>query len=164
MWTKLQHQPVGGLREIGFIENSDNLMVLGGGGRTIFNCQNGAKIARDRVDYYHNSWDSQTGVIDGFDLCSGKEIICGGFEYADQLLKETIEGWQIKIQKESRMNYKNESKSAEVMYIVNQKLNSSIEVQVFLYTITRSYGFSQTGNCFVVAEPYGVDFWIKDLK
>ena len=53
MWKKLKNQPVGGLREIGFVKNTDKILVLGSGGRTIFDCTTGEKIARDRFDYYH---------------------------------------------------------------------------------------------------------------
>lgn len=162
MWRKLQHQSVGGLREIGFINNSDNLMVLGGGGRTIFNCLSGEKIGRDRFDYYHHKWNSQTGLIEGFDFCEGNQIICGGFEYPDQITKETQDGWFLDIRTENRLDYKKESKKAEVMYLKNNKLKVELEVEVYHYGITRSYGFSPTGNSFITSQSYGIDFWIKE--
>lgn len=43
MWKRIGYQPVGGIREAGFIECSDYLMVLGSQGRTIFNCLNNEK-------------------------------------------------------------------------------------------------------------------------
>lgn len=161
MWTKICHQSVGGLREVGFINNTDNILVLGGGGRTIFNCLTGEKIARDRFDYYHHKWDMQTGIVEGFDFCEGEEFICGGFEYRDQLIKESNQGWQIEIKKENRLDYNKESKVAEVMSLTKTSINK-IEVEVYHYGITRSYGFSPTGKTFVTAESYGINIWRYD--
>jgi len=158
---KVVNQSVGGLREIGFIEDTDNLLVLGGGGRTIFDCMTGEKIARDRNDYYSDKWDSDSGVVEGFDFCEGSEIVCGGFQYPDQIIKNTHDNWEIEICNEKRLDYKNELKNAEVMYLVNVCLNRRIEVEVYHYSITRSYGFSRTGKSFITAQSYGLDIWAR---
>ena len=162
MWKKISYQSVGGLRELGFIENSDALMVLGGGGRTIFNALTGEKIARDRRDYYAESWDSKTGIVEGFDLYKGQNIICGGFEYPDRVLKKTFDDWMIAIKSETRPDYKNDLKEAEVMYLVNSGIESVIEVDVYHYSITRAYGFSNTGRSFLTAHSHGINFWIRE--
>lgn len=162
MWSKIGHQAVGGLLEVGFVENTDYLIVLGSSGRTIFNCITNEKTARDRQDYYVENWDPETGVVEGFDLFEGKSIICGGFEYPDQILKETSDYWSIKITEELRPNYKKEIKSAEVMTLFNSKNNKEIEVEVFHYSITRAYGFSKTGRSFIIAHSHGVDIWTRD--
>jgi hypothetical protein len=91
MWTKIGYQHVGGLREIGFFENSDNLLVLGGSGRTVFNCLSNEKIARDRVDYYTEKWNWKSGIIEGFEQFKNQKVICSGFEYKDNLKKETAD-------------------------------------------------------------------------
>jgi len=44
MWTKIMNQPVGGVREISFIQNTNNLMVLGSGRRTIFSNYGGISM------------------------------------------------------------------------------------------------------------------------
>ena len=162
MWKNIGHQPVGGLREVGFIEDTDYLMVLGYG-RTIFNCLTNEKTARDRQDYYQEKWDWNTGIIEGFDLFDNKEIICGGFEYPDPISKETDEHWTIVIKNERRPNYKEELKNAEVMYLYHTTTKEEIEVEVFHYQITRAYGFSKTGKSFIIAHSHGVDFWVKKV-
>lgn len=162
MWTKIGHQAVGGLREVGFIEATDYLMVLGSNGRTIFNCLTNEKTARDRKDYYVEDWDSETGIIEVFDLFEGKQVICGGFEYPDLISKETSDNWSILIKEELRPDYRTELKKAEVMSLFNSRINSEIEVEIFHYSIDRSYGFSKTGRSFIIAHSHGVDIWIRN--
>lgn len=162
MWNKIGHHAVGGLREVGFVENTDYLLVLGSNGRTIFNCITNEKTARDRQDYYSENWDYNTGIIEGVGLFEGKKIICGGFEFPDPTLKETNDSWSIKIKKELRPNYKNELQRAEVMFLFNSKTSREIEVEVFHYSITRAYGFSNTGRSFIIAHSHGVDIWTRN--
>lgn len=162
MWKKIGYQPVGGMREAGFIETTDYLMVLGSQGRTILNCLTNKKIERDRQDYYLENWNSDTGIIEGIGIFKDKEIICGGFEYPDNLPKSTNDSWIIHIQDENRINYKGNLKVAKVMYMFNQRFDTKIEVNVFHYSITRAYGFSPTGKTFVIAEPEGITIWIRN--
>jgi len=158
-WIYIGFQPVGGLREIGFIENSDFLMVLGGGGRTVFDCLTSKKYARDRYDYYHDKWDSNTGIIEGFDEFENLKILCGGFEYKDILKKTSFDNWETKIRLEKRYDYRNQLKDAEVLYLRNSITEKEKAVQVFHYGITRAFGFSPTNISFVVAESHGIYFW-----
>ena len=158
-WIYIGYQPVGGLREIGFIKDSDYLMVLGGGGRTVFDCLSSIKYARDRFDYYSEKWDSNTGIVQGFDVFKEMDIICGGFEFRDILSKRTSDNWETIVNNEKRYDYKNQLKDAEVLYLKNSQSEQEISIQIFHYGITRSYGFSPTNNSFVVAESHGVYFW-----
>ncbi len=162
MWKKVGYQPVGGLREIGFIENSDFLMVLGGRGRTIFNCLTTEKIARDRKDYYSENWDSETGVVEGIENFKGVSIVCGGFEYPDVIPKQTQDNWRILVKDEKRQDYKKDLEQAEVMYLVNKVTKEEIEVEVYHYKIVRGYGFSKTGKSFITAHAHGINFWVRN--
>lgn len=158
MWKKVGFWAVGGLREIGFKNGTDYLMVLGGG-RGIFDCIKNEKIARDRTDYYHYEWNMNNGIVKGFNLFEGEEIICGGFEYKDILKKITSDGWSIKIENGERLDYKKEIAPCEIMYLFNQESKQKIETQTFFYGINRAYGFSDTGKSFVVATSSDLHIW-----
>lgn len=158
-WIYIGTQPVGGLREIGFIENSDFLMVLGGAGRTVYDCQTSIKYARDKFDYYSEKWNPENGIIEGFGEFNDKTVLCGGFEFRDILSKSTSDNWETEIRNEKRYDYKNQLKDAEVLYLRNKEKNREVMIRDYLYGITRSYGFSPTNNCFVAAESHGVYFW-----
>lgn len=156
-WIKIGFQPVGGLREVGFIKDTDYLMVLGSGGRTVFNCNDSTKYARNRDDYYYDSWNSDTGVVKGFDEFEGLDVICGGFEYKDVLLKRSSTGWQTVKRRENRLNYKGELYDPEVLYLKNERTNEEIEVHNTDFS--RAYGFSPTFKSFIVGTSHGIYFW-----
>ena len=86
----------------------------------------------------------KTRVTEGFDFCKDKEIICGGFKFPNQLIKETADKWSFRIRNENRMNNQKENKSSEVMYLTNTEINELIETRIFFYSKTKSYGFSPT--------------------
>lgn len=162
MWKKIGYQPVSGLREIGFIKNSDFLMVLGNQGRTVYDCLTNEKVERDRQDYYTENWNYVTGIIQGIGKFIKEEIICGGFEYPDPIEKTTNDDWKIEIEKAIKPDYNGELKTTEVMYLVQHRSNLRFEINIFHYSITRAYGFSNTGNSFVIAESDGVKIWTRN--
>lgn len=162
MWQKAGYQAVGGLKEIGFVAHSEMLMVLGGNGRTVFDCLTAEKVARDRTDYYAEAWDANTGIVEGFDQWEGQSIVCGGFEYPGQLVKITKDNWCTLIKKERRQDYKKDWELAEVMYLTHQSIQQEIEVDIYHYGITRSYGFSPSGKTFVTAHTHGLNFWKRN--
>lgn len=160
-WKKTGTFAVGGLREMGFYNDTNYLMVMSDN-RGIFDCQKAAKIARNYDDYYHDSWDDQTGLVDGFDLLEGKKIHCGGFEHPDIMKKATSDGWKIILKNERRPDYKKDIISCEVMYLVNNQTNEAIELMTFFYGIDRAYGFSNNDNCFVIGTSSDLHIWTKE--
>ncbi|WP_298514788.1 hypothetical protein [uncultured Kordia sp.] len=159
MWEKRNMWAIGGLREIGFKPNSDLLMVLSSQGRGVFDCIKDEKIARDHFDYYAEKWDSDLGIVEGIGILKNENIKCGGFEAPDILKKETEDHWIIEIKSEIRPNWQQKELKADVMYLQNRKTKESIEIAVFHYGIDRSYGFSDTGNSFVVGTASDITIW-----
>lgn len=162
MWQKRNIWAIGGLLEIGFKSNSDLLMVLSSQGRGIFDCIKGEKIERDNFDYYMEKWNSELGIVDGFGILKNEVIKCGGFEAPNIIKQETNDNWTVEIKKEIRPNWQNKNLEAEVMYLSNKKNNERIEVDVFHYGIDRGYGFSDTGNSFVVGTSSEIKIWKKE--
>lgn len=159
MWEKKVEWAIGGLLEIGFKSNSDLLMVLSSQGRGIFDCLTAERIGRDYIDYYNEKWDCGTGIVEGFGVLDNEEIICGGFEVPDILKKETIDNWKVIAEIETRPDWQNKKLKAEVMYLKNLVLNEKQEVGVFHYGINRGYGFSETGDSFVIATSSEISVW-----
>ncbi|MEM8523458.1 MAG: hypothetical protein AAGG68_02385 [Bacteroidota bacterium] len=163
MWQKRSFWAVGGLREIGFKSNSDLLMVLSSQGRGIFDCITNKKIGRDYLDYYMEDWDENSGIVEGFGILKNEKIMCGGFEAPDILKKETDDGWIVKTGKEIRPNWQKKKLMAEVMFIQKANPKEKIEIGVFHYGINRSYGFSDTGNSFVLATSSDLSVWNRAI-
>ncbi|MBP2832616.1 hypothetical protein J8281_10510 [Aquimarina sp. U1-2] len=159
MWFKKEKFAIGGLREMGFKPNTDILMLLSSQGRGIFDCIKAEKIERDSYDYYMEEWDEKTRIVQGFGKFKDEVFICGGFEAKDPIKKETKDGWKIKIKQETRLDYRKVMKEAEVMYLVNN--DKRIEIDVFHYGIDRAYGFSDTGNSFVLGISSDLYIWSR---
>ncbi|MCU0443883.1 MAG: hypothetical protein MUE85_03125 [Microscillaceae bacterium] len=140
MWQKIANFGVGGLREIGFYQNTNLLLVLSSNGRGLFDCLSGEKIARDYEDYYSEKWDYETGLVEGIGILAGKQVVCGGFEYPDILDKKTTGGDQVLI-KELGNN----------THILIQNNHSTTYLLTNPYDTERAFGFSRTGETFVFA-------------
>lgn len=157
MWNKIALYGVGGLREIGFYKNTNLILVLSGQGRGLFDCSTGEKIARDKSDYYTEKWDSNTGIVEGIADLKDELIICGGFEYPDKLNKETYYGDKISIKKETRKIWNGSNAECEIIYIESN--NDKVEVYFSAYGINRAFGFSNTGETFVMATSSDLHIW-----
>jgi len=162
MWKKRNEWAVGGLTEIGFQPNTDLLLVLSSQGRGLFDCVKGEKIARNNNSIYAEICVEDTGKVKGIGILEGTTIQCGGFEFPDILSKTTNDGWTVKIQKEIRSNWELKEVLTDVMYLQNKQLNKEIEVNVFYYNINRAYGFSDTGNSFVIGTSSELKIWNRD--
>jgi hypothetical protein len=150
MWVKIANFGVGGLREVGFYQNTNLLLVLSSDGRGLFDCLKGEKIARDYVDYYSEKWNSETGLVEGIGNLSGEMVVCGGFEFPDVLDKETPEGDKVIIVERwdgTHILIKNN-------YTTHKLIKNP-------YDTERAYGFSKTGETFVFATSCDLQIWVK---
>ena len=164
MWQKRNIWAIGGLREIGFKSNSDLLMVLSSQGRGIFDCKKDEKVERDNFDYYMEKWDSDLGIVEGFGILKNEKIKCGGFESPDVVQKETDDNWTVEIRSEIRPDWQKKKIMADVVYLRNRATNERIEVNIFHNGIDRGYGFSDTGNSFVVGTSSEITIWNRERK
>lgn len=162
MWVQKTTCAVGGLREVGFTKDSKYLMVLSGQGRGIFDALSGEKLIRDHSDYYMDEWDDETAIVRGFEFLDGVEVICGGFEAPNPLRQTTKDGWQIVIEKEKRLDWKQDNVDSTVLYLVNNQQEQSIEIDYSPYGYDRAIGFSDSGGTFVLATSSEVNIWVKE--
>lgn len=158
LYTKTDSFAVGGLREIGFYEDTELLLVLSSHGRGLFDCVTGTKIARDYSDYYTESWDHETGIVEGIGPLNGKQIICGGFEHPDVLSKKTDDGFSTVLEK-SKGSWRR-SDTTEYLYMLSMRGKFEMFVQEFGFD--RAYGFSKSGLSFVVATSSALHIWHRN--
>lgn len=157
-WTKINSFAVGGLREMGFYKDTNFLMVMSND-RGIFDCFKGEKVGRDYSDYYSEKWNSDTGMVDGFDFMVGERVHCGGFEHPDVLRKTTKDNWKTIVKNDKRPDYRDQLVDGEIMFLINENTREEIELMTFLYGIDRGYGFSNNNNCFVIATSSDLHIW-----
>jgi len=162
MWKLKNNFGIGGLREIGFYEDSNYLLVLSSQGRGLFDCWTGEKISRDTYDYYMNDWNSDNGIVKGIGHLIDKDVLCGGFEFPDILNKKIGEDLKTEVVKEIREIWNKGVKEIEVLYINDN--GSQIEIYAFPYGIDRAYGFSKNGNFFVLGTSSDLFIWTKEKE
>lgn len=161
MWIRKNVWAIGGLREIGFLENSDVLMVLSSQGRGIFNCLTAERIERDSRDYYTNKWNPENGNVKGVGEYENENFICGGFEYPDILSKETSDGFTTEIKTKKFKFLFPEDANAGTLFIHSPDKKMKIEIAQSDYGFDRAYGFSPTGKSFVFSTSSEIEFWIR---
>ncbi len=158
MWTVVKSQAIGGLLEIGFFEDSDYLMVLSSQGRGIIDCFENKRVARDHDDYYFSSWNAKTGIVQGIGTFRKQQVICGGFEHPNVLLKETEDGWRYKIETLEQQFWFSKTKKIQRIVVYNEELKLRVEIDATGQVLNRGIGFSNTGNTFVFASASDVHF------
>ena len=162
MWIFKNKWAIGGLLEIGYFKDSDYLMILSSQGRGIFDCLTGEKIDRDNTNYYYDSWNPDTGIVAGFGILEGKNVICGGFEHDNVLAQKTSDNWGIMIEKEKRPDWQNKIVDTDVLYLFNSDIKEKIEIDSTPYGFDRGFGFSDSGKSFVLASSSDLLIWIRD--
>ncbi|WP_177765842.1 hypothetical protein [Flavobacterium sp. I3-2] len=152
MWTHKNTFGVGGLENIGYVSNQDFLIVLSSQGQGIFDCKTGEKVARkhDDSDWWHKLNKSTNSIV-GFDFLANIEINTCGLYGEDNLSKTTQDGWTLIIS-----DPEPDDKPFE-RYLVNRIYLQSPDRKVKIFVgkngacELRAFGFSDTGNTFIIA-------------
>ena len=137
-WKLVKTVAVGGLVNIGFVENSNLLLVVSHSGQGIFDCLTGEKIARNYDDFWE-FFDAETGQVKGFDILESQIIQTHGLIGEDKLLAETTDGWALQV--------KGEGGCSEIVLVSpdnRQQVVGNDEVVEI-----KAFGFSQSERFFV---------------
>lgn len=161
MWIRKNVWAIGGLREIGFLENSDILMVLSSQGRGIFNCLNAERIERDRTDFYSEEWNPDNGIVNGIGAYENEIFFCGGFEHPDLLSKGTADGFTTAIKTKRIKFLFPEEANAGTLFILFPDKKRKTEIAQTDYGFDRAFGFSPTGKSFVFSTSSEIEFWVR---
>lgn len=76
-WKKVKALAVGGLTEIGFSKETNQLLIVSSSGRCLINCNNGEKLARD-YDEYCNGYDPINLTCQGIGSLANELISIAG--------------------------------------------------------------------------------------
>lgn len=161
MWTHKNTFAIGGLENIGFVNESDNLVVLSSQGKGIFNCVNGEKIFRSDEEWWKD-FDQTNSTVKGFDFLKGIKIKTGGLHAEDFLSKKTNDDWKIVASEKQPDDHPFEK------YLVTKIfLNSPDNSEKFFICKDgacelRAFGFSETGKSLVVATSCELVIWSRE--
>ncbi len=150
---------VDGLSSDGFDRDTENFLILSHSGRGVVNCSTGEKTARDYEDYYENKYLEAEGI----GCLKGKLIKMAGL-LGGGLPISTEDGWCLEsmtINFPEEMILLVEPGSDLYGMTCNRPDNfTKIEQQANI----RAYGFSYTGQSFIVATSSDVSIYNRSNK
>ncbi len=156
-WTFKGNFSIGGLEYFGFDESSDLLLVVSSNGRGIIDLAKAEKITRDYTDNFE--LDETLLICEGFDVLKDKSIKLAG-KYGGSILPISNSFGDC-LQKVSPL-YPCEDviyqPAFENCLIEGHNKNCVRIYRGFLYC----FGFSFSGNYFVIADDIGILFWERN--
>jgi hypothetical protein len=156
MYKYIQTFAIGGLQNIGYIGKSDNLIVLSMQGRGLFNCLAGEKIFRDS-NGWQADFDETNNSVKWFD---GEIIKTYGLFGGENLTTNLPDRWRLEISEPEP-----DDPPFEKYMIQNINLIDPFGIKTFITKDGpcefRAFGFSETGNSFVVGSSCELVIWSK---
>lgn len=137
---------VGGLCSVGFDRDTENLLILSHQGRGVVDCSTGEKTARDYEDYYEN----RSLEAEGIGCLSGKIIKMAGL-FGGGLPICTEDDWSLEL---VTINFPEEmiflvEPGSDLYGITWNRPDNFTKIEQ--RETIRAYGFSYTGNTFIIA-------------
>jgi hypothetical protein len=156
-WKLVAKIAIGGLRSLGFDQDSENLLIVSSQGRGVIDCLTGEKIARDDEEFYEGETKLEA---QGIGVLRDRTIRMSGL-FGGGLPIITEDGWQL------------ESvtlKWPEQMLILlppGSHLYGLVTghpdrmTKIFEDSCIRAYGFSYTGRSLVIATTSDVTIFVR---
>lgn len=152
MWIHKNTFAIGGLENIGYAPKQDYLMVLSSQGQGIFDCLKGEKVARqNNGGEWWKNFDQAKNSIVGFGLLENVEISTCGLFGGDNLPKSNSDGWTLTITEPQPDDKPFEKNLVQKIYLISPNNNEKTFIAKDGPCELRAFGFSETGNSFVVA-------------
>ncbi len=145
-WKNVTVFAIGGLTEIGYADDSDQLLSISSTGRGLFDCLSGKRLARDYTEPDESWYDETRLRAFGIGPLESKIIRLSGL-HGGGLLRFGINGWSLEC---LTIDWPMHSLVLVEPYqsIYDDKTSfTKISVESEL----RAFGFSDTGKSFVIA-------------
>ena len=153
-WVYKNNFPISGFECFGFSETSDILFVASSQGRSLIDMSKNKKIARDYSDDY--TIDETLLTCDGFDVLEGQQIKLAS-KYGGSMLPISNKSYEtlVKVSPLYPCEDLIFQSPYENCFIEKNNKNCIRIYRGFLYC----YGFSFSGNYFVIADDGGISYW-----
>lgn len=156
-WTYKGGFSIGGFEYFGFDESTDLLLVVSSNGRGIIDLAKAEKIARDYTDNF--DLDETLLICEGFDVLRDKTIKLAG-KYGGSILPTRSKSGD-SLRRVSPLFPCEDiiyQPAFENCFVEGYNENCVRIYRGFLYC----YGFSYSGNYFVIADDGGISFWERN--
>lgn len=148
MWKQKIIHPVGGLINLGFAEGSDLVLVVSHQGRGVYNCLSGERVARDRDENIWPDYDKANNTFSGIGPLLGSRIPTHGLYGGDSLVKHN--------------HHRDLLSKVEMQLWLTPAQGARVAILDLSEIELRAYGFSPTGESFVVATNSDLLIWTDD--
>lgn len=146
-WGHVATLPVGGLTEVGFADSSDLLLALSDAGRGLIDGRTGKLIARDDDD----AFDAGNLTADGIGPLAGVKVRMGGLR-GGGLSTNTADGWGLE---RCPLAWPDDelilSPPGQTMFWTPKGQPMKLAKLAGFASEVRAFGFSPTGQTFVIA-------------
>jgi hypothetical protein len=153
-WTCLASHAVGGLTEVGFADDTDLLLVVSSQGRGVFDCLTGERVARDRAECDDDCYDERRLRARGIGPLETHWIRLAGL-HGGGLPNGGRDGWSL-------VGVTLEWPIQNVLLVEPWKWIYDETARITKLaedSETRAFGFSDTGNSFVIATSSGLEIY-----
>ncbi|NDJ74696.1 MAG: hypothetical protein GYB65_00440 [Chloroflexi bacterium] len=93
-WTNHDFLPIATMYAVGYVPDSDYLLVLSETGRGVFDCRTGERVGRDRNPNEHEWWDTKCLIAQGIPPVANQSIRTVG-HYGGGLKKFAADLWHL---------------------------------------------------------------------
>lgn len=148
-WRRGPVHAVGGLTEVGYVPESDLLLVVTSTGRGLFDCTRGVRVARDRTPPEIGGWYDEIGLLAlGIGPVEQQFIRLAGL-HGGGLHRMTRDGWSLEIVAPDWPRQSIIIQPPGSFVLVDRFAAGCVKIEEDFEI--RAFGFSDTGRSFVVA-------------
>lgn len=158
MYHHLETFAIGGLFNVGYQSKSDVLIVLSSQGSGIFNCLTAQKIYRDDKDWYEDL-DQSNSSINAIGPYLTERVTVYGVNNPVNLPSTKFGDWELIITAPQPEKPPFERFKVQKVSLKNSLTGEEIFVTQDGPCEMRAFGFSDTGNSFVVALSCELTIW-----
>jgi hypothetical protein len=156
-WKRVATVSVGGLRSLGFDQESENLLIVSSQGRGVIDCLTGEKIARDDEEFYEGETKLEA---QGIGVLRDRTIRMSGL-FGGGLPIITEDGWQLE---SVTLKWPEQMlillpPGSHLYGLVTRHPDSM--TKIFEDSCIRAYGFSYTGRSLVIAITSDVTIFVR---
>lgn len=161
MWSHKVTYAVGGLEDVGYIENEDLLVVLSSQGTGVFNCMDGVKVFRSDADWWP-LFDQNTGRLERFPGYWDMPIKVYGLHNSGGLNPVMFNDWELKLSDPRLDDPPFEEYSVQLVLLQQLDSRELLTVAKDGPCEFRAFGFSQTGRSLFVASSCELVVWSRN--
>ncbi len=160
MWTHTLTAAIGGLEDVGFVNNKEELVVLSSQGLGVFNCSTGENLFRSPEEWWP-FFDQAIGILTKIPGYDNSSIRLSGLHCQNNLRLKTVDGWELFISDPEMDEPPFEKYQVQNTFLVRPDGRERFFIGKDGPCEKRAFGFSDTNNSLVFATSCELIVWTR---